>query len=475
MQSIEMPYCDSECYFSRLKNIKRVFLDSSLEHAEYGRYSFIAFDPVYVLTYFEHGRLYKDNDLIHTHNIFDYLNKLYDSIACEADDTLPPFQGGLAGNFSYDFGREIEVLPECSQKDIDYPLFQLGCFDVVLSFDHLRKKAWLISTGIPESDSALREKRAAERLQWACKLLDGCWKDEDLGVIASSADTDEHDLSEVLSDVTKSEYMDAIKKAKHYILDGDIFEVNLSQRFTCTKPVELKVSDIYTRLRTINPATFSSFVDLGGSIIASASPERFLKLNNGVIEARPIKGTRPRGETALEDEQLKNELLQSQKDIAENTMIVDLMRNDLSRVCQAHSIDVPQYCGLESYKNVHHLVSVIRGILRDDVTPFDVLRVTFPGGSITGAPKIRAMEIIDELEPTRRGPYCGSVGYISSTGDMDLSILIRSFVITDNFITFQTGGAIVLDSEPEQEYEEALIKATGLMNTIKELSCDTAY
>lgn len=475
MQSIEMPYCDCECYFSRLRNVKRVFLDSSLRHAEYGRYSFIAFDPVYVLTYSEKGRLYKNDDLINVNNIFDYLNTLYDSVACEADDTLPPFQGGLAGNFSYDFGREIEVLPEFSQKDIDYPLFQLGCFDVVLSFDHLKKKAWLISTGIPESDLALRKKRATERLHWACDMLDGCWENEGRDTATSSTDADERDFSEVLSDFTKLEYMDAVEKAKEYILEGDIFEVNLSQRFTCTKSADVQASDIYKRLRTINPATFSSFVDLGGSIIASASPERFLKLNNGAVEARPIKGTRPRGKTVLEDEQLKNELLQSQKDIAENTMIVDLMRNDLSRACQANSIEVSQYCGLESYENVHHLVSVVRGVLRDDVTPFDLLRMTFPGGSITGAPKVRAMEIIDELEPTRRGPYCGSVGYISSAGDMDLSILIRSFVISDNLVTFQTGGAIVLDSDPLQEHEETLTKATGLMNTIKELSCDTAY
>jgi para-aminobenzoate synthetase component 1 len=261
---------------------------------------------------------------------------------------------------------------------------------------------------------------------------------------------------------------------KDYILAGDIFEANISQRFSAD--LLDRPFDLYRRLREINPATFSAYLAFDDTILASASPERFLKLTHGQVETRPIKGTRPRGKTAQEDQAFANELMKSEKDHAENVMIVDLLRNDLSRVCEDHSVQVPQLCGLESYPAVHHLVSVVTGKLTSKLTAVDLLRATFPGGSITGAPKIRAMEIIAEIEPTRRGPYCGSIGYIGFNGDMDTSIAIRTYAIKNNKVTFQAGGAVVVDSDPVDEYEETLTKARALKKAlIEEEEYDLTY
>jgi para-aminobenzoate synthetase component 1 len=225
---------------------------------------------------------------------------------------------------------------------------------------------------------------------------------------------------------------------------------------------------LYCRLRKKSPTPFSAYFFWGDMFLLSSSPERFLKLTGKHVETRPIKGTRPRGLTHIEDEQLKNDLLSSEKDHAENIMIVDLLRNDLSRVCEPHSVQVPALCALESYAAVHHLVSVVQGTLKKEYTAVDLLKATFPGGSITGAPKIRAMELIAEIEPTARGPYCGSLGYIGFQGDMDCSIVIRTFGIKNKKITFQAGGAVTLDSDPAAEYEETLIKARALQLTLTE-------
>ncbi|MBT8506491.1 hypothetical protein B1F79_02515 [Coxiella-like endosymbiont of Rhipicephalus sanguineus] len=259
--------------------------------------------------------------------------------------------------------------------------------------------------------------------------------------------------------------MEAVEKCRHYILDGDIFEVNLSQRFQCVFPDNCEFS-LYQRIRAINPAPFGAFVRFDDTTIVSSSPERFLKVQDRLVETRPIKGTIKRSRDAKEDELLAQQLAMNIKDRAENTMIVDLMRNDLSKVCLSNSIHVPAYCQIESYETVHHLVSVIEGKLKNQYQAVDLLRTAFPGGSISGAPKIRAMEIIEELEPTRRGPYCGSVGYIGFDGSMDTSILIRTYVFKDQIVTFQVGGAIVLDSDALSEYEETLTKAEALKKAL---------
>jgi para-aminobenzoate synthetase component 1 len=246
-------------------------------------------------------------------------------------------------------------------------------------------------------------------------------------------------------------------------LAGDIFQANLSQRFRARLPAGIAAFDLYRRMRQVNPAPFAAFVKAGDVAVASASPERFLSLRDGRVETCPIKGTRRRGATPVQDRLLAEALLASEKDRAENIMIVDLLRNDLSRVCRDGSVAVPRLCGLESFATVHHLVSTVTGELRPGKGAVDLLAACFPGGSITGAPKIRAMEIIAELEPTRRGPYCGSVGYIGFDGNMDSSIIIRTYGIKGDEVVFQAGGGIVADSRSGDEYEETLAKARALI------------
>jgi para-aminobenzoate synthetase component 1 len=267
------------------------------------------------------------------------------------------------------------------------------------------------------------------------------------------------------SNFSHEEYLEAVKDAREYICAGDIFQVNLSQRFEA----ELNISpyELYQRLRKINPAPFASYLNFDEVSVVSASPERFLKVQGDWVETRPIKGTRPRGKSVTEDKALAQELLSSAKDRAENVMIVDLERNDIGRVCRYGTVKVSELTSLEKYPTVFHLTSTVTGRLRPDKNRFDLLKATFPGGSITGAPKVRAMGIIDELEPTRRSIYTGSIGYLSFSGEMDLNIVIRTFLVKSGRAYFQVGGGIVYDSEPEAEYEETLDKARALIQALK--------
>ncbi len=263
---------------------------------------------------------------------------------------------------------------------------------------------------------------------------------------------------------THKEYVDAVEKARQYIIAGDIFEVNLSQRFEA----ELSITpyELYQRLRQINPAPFACYLDFDEVSVVSASPERFLRVQGDWVETRPIKGTRPRGKTPEEDQALAKELLTSAKDRAENIMIVDLERNDLGRLCRFGTVKVTELAILEVFPTVFHLTSTVVGRLREGQNCIDLLKATFPGGSITGAPKVRAMEIIDELEPTKRSVYTGSIGYLSFNGDLDLNIAIRTFLVKGRKAYFQVGGAVVYDSDPEAEYQETLDKARALIDAL---------
>ena len=259
-------------------------------------------------------------------------------------------------------------------------------------------------------------------------------------------------------------YLSAVQRVREYILAGDIFQANLSQRFEA--PLEGAPLPFYLRLRQENPAPFGAFLSCDDVTVLSVSPERFLSLNGAQVETRPIKGTRPRGLGPMHDQALGRELTESEKDRAENVMIVDLLRNDLSRVCRPGSVRVPELFTLEQHPTVHHLVSTVLGDLRPGVDATELLRATFPGGSITGAPKVRAMEIIAELEPTERGLYCGSIGYVSHTGAMDMNIAIRTCVVRNGRVYFSGGGGIVADSDPEHEYRETLHKVQGIVRTL---------
>jgi para-aminobenzoate synthetase component 1 len=393
---------------------------------------------------------------------------------------LPPFQGGVAGYIGYDWGAVLERLPRARYDDLAVPDVMLGLYDWVIGWDHRTGTAWLISTGLPETGPA-QEQKARERMKLVRERLGETRVSRKAGNRvgtqgSSSAAAPSYPVTGVegaaeiglRSTFTHRGYLDAVARVREYIVAGDIFQANLSQRFQ--GPLVEPPFDLYRRLRRRNPAPFAAYLGFGELEILSASPERFLRLDQDQrrIETRPIKGTRPRGLGPMHDAALGRALAESEKDRAENVMIVDLLRNDLSRVCRPGTVRVPELFALEHHPTVHHLVSTVVGELDTGAGAEDLLRAAFPGGSITGAPKVRAMEIIAELEPAQRGVYCGSIGYISATGAMDTNIVIRTYLALRGQIYFQAGGGIVADSDPELEYRETLDKARGLIETLAE-------
>jgi para-aminobenzoate synthetase component 1 len=408
----------------------------------------------------------------HQDDPFAVLQRQLEPFTAEPLPGLPPFQGGAAGLFGYDLCHHIERLPRPRFDDFEVPDLALGLYDWVIAFDHAERRAWLISTGQPETDPWRRQQRAGRRLQTVRHILSsGNGKPmtpraiPNGHVLTPAAAHPVAGSRELLSSFNRENYLATIRRAIEYVHAGDCFQVNIAQRLLW--PARLPPLDLYARLRERNPAPFAAYFDIGDFAIASASPERFLRIDRGEVETRPIKGTRPRGATPEEDRARIEELRQSGKDRAENVMIVDLLRNDLGRVCRYGTVRVEDVCRVETYQYVHHLVSVIRGRLWDGKGPIDAVRAAFPGGSVTGAPKVRAMEIIAELEPVARGPYCGSVGWIGFDGSMDANILIRTFTIGRGWVQFPVGGGIVADSVPEQEYEETWHKAEGLLRALK--------
>ncbi|MBI5447135.1 MAG: aminodeoxychorismate synthase component I [Gammaproteobacteria bacterium] len=462
--SYEIKYKKPHIYFNVFKDEEwSVLLESARYSEELGRYSFICTDPFETLIC-KDGKVNLNSDLMNLDPL-EYLKKASRKFKLNHIHDRPPFQGGVAGYLSYDFCHFFEKISFHRTDDLEFPDVSVGLYDLVVGFDHLNEKAWIFSSGFPELDENKRRRRAEERYGWMLEKLNQLEKLGEPKKLSKCVLKKE----EITSNFTKAEYKKSVGEVINYILEGDIFEANISQRFIATLPLELPPYDLYQRLRVFNSAPFSAYINHGNVKLLSASPERFLKVSGDVVEARPIKGTRPRGKSAEEDMEFIKELETSEKDFSENVMIVDLMRNDLSRVCEDNSVVVEKLCGIETFSTVHHLVSVIIGKLLSDNGPFEVLKATFPGGSITGAPKIRSMEIISKIEPTCRGPYCGSIGYIGFNGELDLSITIRTFSIKDNKITFQVGGAIVLGSDPEFEYEETLHKASGLMRSLTDV------
>ncbi|HEU4828986.1 MAG TPA: aminodeoxychorismate synthase component I [Gemmatimonadales bacterium] len=372
---------------------------------------------------------------------------------------LPPFQGGLAGFVGYDFGRVLERLPPPRADDLDVPDVWLGLYDWVIAWDHGSDQAWVVSTGLPERGAAAA-RRAEMRARDVIARLEGVPPaPHDRPGPAREISTPP------VSNFSRAGYLSAVARVREYILAGDVFQVNIAQRFEA--PLTVSPLALYRRLRSRNPAPYAAFIDGGSFQIASASPERFLRLDGDLVDTRPIKGTRPRDPDPARDAALARELAASAKDRAENVMIVDLLRNDLSRVCRPGSVEVPSLLSLETLPTVHHLVSTVTGRLEAGRDAFDLLRAAFPGGSITGAPKVRAMEIITELEPVRRSAYCGSIGYISRTGDMDTSIVIRTYVAAGGKVYFSAGGGVVADSDPAAEYDESLHKARALVEALQ--------
>jgi para-aminobenzoate synthetase component 1 len=430
--------------------------DSALRHPELGRYSCLGIDPFARLEA-SRGRV-RLNGADFGDDPFEAAGELARRYVVEPQADLPPFRTGLAGYFGYGLRHHVEQVPAHAERDIAFPDLILGVYDLVLAGDHATGRRWLLASGHPEITEAARRERAAARIGWARGRLRRVQSPDRRPSWAIAAKPD----------MTQARFKAAVRSTIDYIEAGDIYQANITQRFRAGLPAGFDRLALYQALRTRNPATFAAYLDFGETALLSSSPERFLKLSGDRVETRPIKGTRPRGRMPAEDSALAAELLASAKDRAENLMIVDLLRNDISRVCEIGSVKAPVLFGLESYATVHHLVSVVTGKLAANRNAIDLLRACFPGGSVTGAPKIRAMEIIAELEPTARGPYCGSIGYISADGAMDSNIVIRSYCIQGNDLTFQVGGGIVADSDPQAEYEESLAKAKALIEVLAE-------
>jgi para-aminobenzoate synthetase component 1 len=399
---------------------------------------------------------------------FAVLSSLLNRHRLDRVPDLPPFQGGAAGLFGYDLCHHLERLPRPGIDEFEVPDLAVGLYDWVVAIDHADARAWIISTGLPETDPLHRQRRARQRVEMVRRLLARPPRAPVQPVMPAISPTISYPLSHLsglASSFTREGFLAAIRRGIEYVHAGDCFQVNLAQRLLF--PASTPPWDLYERLRLRNPTPFGGYLDLGDFVVASASPERFVHVQQSTVHTRPIKGTRPRGQTPNEDRRQADELLSSEKDRAENVMIVDLLRNDLGRVCAFGSVKVESVCRLESYRTVHHLVSEVRGQLRPGLNGIDLLRAAFPGGSVTGAPKVRAMQIIAELEPVARGPYCGSLGYLGFDGSMDSSILIRTFTIGKGWIQFPVGGGLVADSDPEAEYAETLHKAEGLLRALR--------
>lgn len=439
-----------------------LFFDSASTDPDRGRYSWIMADP------FAFVRVEAGHEPGTIPDPFQTLAETLAPFRTHSVPGLPPFQGGAAGLFSYELGRYLERLPRPSYDEFGLPDLAVGLYDTVIAFDHVLGRSWVIATGFPGTGPATRRQRAERRLHQFRELLQRRVPTPSRfpgdGLVVPQRAVPLARVPGLMSNFDRSSYLTAARRAIEYIHAGDCFQINLAQRLLL--PLREPPLQVYERLRERNPAPFGCYFDLGAFALASSSPERFVKVVDGIAETRPIKGTRPRVADVAEDRRLQQELQQSAKDRAENVMIVDLMRNDLGRVCEFGSIEVPALCRLETFRHVHHLVSIVRGRLRAGRGPLDLLRATFPGGSVTGAPKIRAMELITELEQVARGAYCGCLGYLGFDGTMDTNILIRTLTLGKGWIQLPVGGGIVADSVPEQEYQETWHKAEGLLRAL---------
>ncbi|QIB35382.1 aminodeoxychorismate synthase component I [Ancylobacter pratisalsi] len=430
------------------------FLDSAMTHPLLGRWSYVMADP-FARFRVEGGQARWNG----TRENGRPLDALRARLAAFAQPRLPgamSFQAGAAGYFAYEAGRLFDRFPTPVPEPGEGAEIDLGFYDLVLAFDTLAKRAFVISTGWPESEPTRRARRARERLEEASARLAGPLPA--LGPAAVARDWH--------SNFDAASYRAAVARVIDYIRAGDIFQANFTQLFTA-EIGEVDAFALYDQLRRANPATFAALIVNTDRLIASSSPERFVRLSGREVETRPIKGTVPRSVEPTLDAHRGRELSASEKDRAENVMIVDLLRNDLSRVCRPGTVKVPRLCGLETYANVHHLVSVVTGELTAGRDGLDLLAASFPGGSITGAPKIRAMEIIHELEGRPRGVYCGSIGYIGFDGAMDFNIAIRTVTVEKGEASFGVGGGITTLSEPAAEHEESLTKAERLFRAFR--------
>lgn len=448
-----------------------VLLDSAARIRERdARYSFLTADPVLTQV---------NRDAQSLHDPFERLREWQKLLPDPKVHSLPPFIGGIAGLMSYELGEAFERLPRPSIDDFQTPALLAGLYDWCLVWDHIeltvRAYVLRLNDSVDGRDADLRH---YERMEWIRGKLDqppedrteandsGSKTDLPRGTVMTGHRLPLDGVSDVYSDFSRNDYLDAVNRVVEYIRAGDIFQANLSQRLIAAW--DGTAIELYQRVRRFNPAPFCALLQTNEFAVISASPERFLKVTRGRhVETRPIKGTRRRQKSPIADLYTSDELTSSAKDRAENVMIVDLLRNDLSRSCRPGSVRVTGLCEIELFETVQHLVSTIVGELRDDKDIWDLCAGCLPGGSITGAPKIRAMQIIAELEPTVRGAYCGSLFFCGPQRDFDSSILIRTFTLKDGCLQFPVGGGIVADSNAEDEYRETLHKASGMLRVLR--------
>ena len=429
-----------------------VWLDSAKDHDGLGRYSIVAADP-FGMFRIDQGNASFNGEMLDGAPL-DTLRRQFKKFPVAHSDAVP-FATGAIGFFAYEFGHRLEYVPNAPASDTTMPDAVFGFYDCAFVHDHRDNRSFLVSSGYPEEDPASRRGRAEARIA-----------EFQLAFAAPRASLAPSPvIQDWVSNFTRASYENAVQTIIERILNGDVFQANLSQRFEAEWQRDASPLAFYRHLRNLSPAPFGSYLDFGDVVVASNSPERFLSLRNGVMEARPIKGTAPRGRNPIEDKALADALIASVKDRAENTMIVDLLRNDLSRVAKAGTVNVPVLCGLETYASVHHLVSVVTAHLAEGRDVADVIAATFPGGSITGAPKIKAMEVIGSLEGVPRGVYCGAIGAIGFDGEADLNIAIRTVTIRDHKVRFHVGGGITALSNPHAEYDETLAKAERIFKS----------
>jgi para-aminobenzoate synthetase component 1 len=459
-----------------------VLLRTSLFDSPSARYSFVAARPF--LTFRSFGSRCEVTPHVQFGNPWQILDALLARFELLDEIDLPFPLGGCFGCWGYDLKNIIEPkLPRRAVNDLELPDCHAGFYDSLVVFDHHLGKTFVVSTGLA-ADGSRSEKRAGEQMKFwhthlgktlpmnylgapASRRPVGSRKPELAGETPALPGTASQFMARagVGSNLSRDDFLSAVERAQRYIRAGDIYQVNLSQRLVA--PCPWSGWELFQRLNAVSPAPFSAFFDCGNYQIASSSPEQFLRLSGSHIQTRPIKGTRPRGTDPTRDAQLAYELQTSAKELAELVMITDLLRNDLGKVCEFGSVVTPELARLERFAQVQHLVSTVEGRLRKDVTHLAALAACFPGGSITGAPKFRAMEIIDELEPVARGPYCGCHGYLGFNRESQLSITIRTAVCKDGFAHFSVGAGIVADSDPEAEYQETLAKARGFFQALE--------
>jgi para-aminobenzoate synthetase component I len=429
-----------------------------LESGRGGRYSIIGLEPFAVLQGKDQCLTIqtKEECIEQQGDLLELTKNWLSHYAVSKEEDLPDFQGGAVGYISYDLVRNIESLPELSEDDLAMPDLYFLVFEDVFIYDHEENALWIIiNYDQDQIESASLKMSAYEKVWSHFEIEENSWKAIDHNGVKRAVSMNEE------------EFQKAVLAIKDYISQGDVFQVNLSVRQS--ESLKTEPLHIYEKLRTLNPSPYMSYFHVPEFQLVSGSPELLVKRNGNEVSTRPIAGTRSRGKTDVEDQQLAESLISNEKERAEHVMLVDLERNDLGRVCEYGTVEVNEFMVIEKYSHVMHIVSNVRGKLKEEYDEFDLIRASFPGGTITGAPKVRTMEIIEELEPVRRGIYTGSIGWIGFNGDMELNIAIRTLVAKDGHAHVQAGAGIVIDSNPAWEYEESLKKARALWRA-KELS-----